>query len=340
MIPAAPEYPPLVHVHRHADNGFAPDDGFYGHVTAAMAHTVAFRRKLVYRRVCALGEPGGITGTPWRWHCRAGVGAVRFIVYAVLGLDDRNLAADPYITVAITKVSGPTTTSMDFHGGASTRAATDAPEEFSPGLQVMDAVAGEVYTGAVTFADNVRVIALLVWEDAAAVVTEANHPHSEWTPSAGSPIYDAYIENELDGVGDLIRYNGGLRADWHMVDGTARTRTSATLINLIDNTSTGNPTASTPGFTFNTQYRNTISKTTVPIVFAVYGSIAAGSGTVKLVDTSGNVAATLTINSATPQWFTVAGAISASSSVKYDIQYAGDGANAVSVLAVSIYEEG
>ena len=77
MIEASANLPPLIHVHRHADNGFSPDDAFYSHATAAMAHTVAFRRKLVYRRAVALGTSGGTTGTAWRWHCRTGYGATR-----------------------------------------------------------------------------------------------------------------------------------------------------------------------------------------------------------------------------------------------------------------------
>lgn len=338
-IQPSPFLPALLQPHKHADNGFSPDASFYAQITGAMGHVVAYRRKLVYRRAVPLGAAGGITGTPWRWHCRTGVGAQRFVIYALLGLDDRKVAVDPYISVAITRTSVPTTTTMEFHAGASQFQAVDAPEEFCPFATTMDVSPDEVYTGAVTFNDNVRVIALLVWEDASPEVEDAIHPHTTWTPSAGSPIFDDDVENELDGVGDMLRKNGGIRWDWTVLAGTARTRTLATYINLVDNTSGATPTTSTPGVKFHTQYRNTRSATTVPITMAVYGSVVLGSGTVKLRDTSGNDAATVTINGAAG-WYTAAGAITVGTGQKYDLVYAGDGSNTVTVNAVSIYEEG
>ena len=53
-------------------------------------------------------------------------------------------------------------------------------------------------------------------------------------PAGGGPIYDNRIGQQLQAVGNMLRKNGGLRGDWAPVDGTARTRTSATYINLID----------------------------------------------------------------------------------------------------------
>ncbi len=339
-IQPSPFLPPLVHAHRHADNGFSPDAAFYGAVVAGIGHLVAFRRKVVYRMAVPLGTAGGITGEAWRWYSRSGVGAKRFVVFAVLGLDDRNIAVDPYIAVTITKVSDASTTTMEFHGGESRRAATDAPEEFIPFLQTMDVEGDEVYTGAVEFNNNVRVIALMVWEDSVPEADDSNPPHSEWSPSAGSPIYDGDIGAELDGVGDMLRRNGGLRWDWHPVDGVARTRLSATYINLIDNSSASPPTAQSPGVKLNTTARRTVARNQVNVRLAVWGSVTGGTGTVKLRSTVPADAVTVTINNATPQWFTATGAVTVGSGQKYDLMFAGDGSNTVSVLAVSLFEEG
>lgn len=339
-IQPSPFLPPLIHAHRHADNGFSPDAAFYGQVVGGIAHIVAYRRKLIYRQAVPLGTAGGITGTAWRWHSKSGIGAERFVILAVLGLDDRNMAVDPYISIAITKVSGPTTTTTEAHGGESRRAATDAPEEFIPWLTTMDVVANEVYTGAVTFNNDVRVIALMVWEDSAPEVDDANPPHSEWTPSAGSPILDSNIGAELDGIGDMLRLNGGLRFDWGQVDGAARTRSSATYINLVDNASASPPTAATPGVKLVTTARRTVAHNYVNVKVAVYGAYGgAGSGTVKLRDTAGNDAATVTINGAAG-WYTATGTLTVGTGQKYDLYYAGDGVNTVSVYQVSVYEEG
>jgi hypothetical protein len=68
----------------------------------------------------------------------------------------------------------------------------------------------------------------------------------------------------------------------------------------------------------------------------VYGSIGAGSGSVVLRSTAPADAATVTINGAAA-WYTAAGALTVGTGQKYDLMFAGDGVNTVSVYAVSIY---
>lgn len=347
-IPAAPELPGLLHVHRHADNHtaegdrFYPDSQFFTHAVATKAHCVAFARKLLFSKHYGLGEPGFVGGSVTaRWHCKTGPACDNLLVFVVLGIDDRNLAAEPNIEVAITRVSAATTTTKVFSGGESTVVATDAPDEFITSLQVVAAVPSEVYTGTVTHNNNVRLISILAYEASTPTVDDANPPHQEWQPSAGSPVMDDDVAGLLDGVGDMLRGMGGLRFDWSTQDGTARTRTSATWINLIDNASASPPTASSPGITLNTNYRNTISATTVPVTFAVYGSITGGAtGTATLRNTAGTDVATVTINSGTAQWFTATGNLAVGSAVKYDVGFASDGAATLTVNAVSLYEEG
>jgi hypothetical protein len=331
--------PRLIHWRRHAKNGLFPDDAFYSDITAGVNHITAFRRKPIFRRVCKLGQVGGTTGTAWRWHCRTGYGASRFVVLVVLGFDDRVTASDPYVEVALTKSGGATTT-LAFHGGATSIPAIDAPEEWMPQLQYADCDGSSIYTGAVTFNNDVRVIAIQVYEDCVPTVDDAVPYHHEWTPAMNSPIYDNRIQRGIEGTGDLIRRNRGLRFDWSPVDGTARTRTANTWINIFDNSSTSPPTSSSPGITVNTTARNTIGATTVPITFAVYASMSSGSGTVSLRNTGGTDVAVATINNATPQWFTATGALAVGSAVKYDVGLASDGSNTLTVYAVSLYEDG
>ena len=161
-IQPSPHLRGLIHVHKHADNGFTPEDGFYSRITGTIAHLVAFRRKVLYQRDVALGTSGGTSGTAWRWHCKTGAGCARIVVMAILGIDDRNTASDPYIEVDITRESTATTTTLEFHGGESTATATDAPEEHMVFADVMTAYPQEVYTGAVDFLNDVRVISLIV----------------------------------------------------------------------------------------------------------------------------------------------------------------------------------
>jgi hypothetical protein len=328
-------YPSLIHRHRHCDNALYPEVSFYAQATAAINHVVGYRRKLVYRRTWKLGQAGGATGVVCRWHCKTGYGAKRFAVFVNLGFDDRATSDDPYIAVAITKVGGATAT-LNFHGGASQVASTDAPEQWFPQIQHSDCDAASSYTGTVTFNDDVRVISIMVFEEYNPTPDEDTTYFTEWEPGAGSPIYDNRQSQLLAGVGGLLRLNLGLRADWGQADGAARTRSSATYINLHDNTTTGTPTAATPGYSFVTTALNTYSATTVPILMCVYGSIGAGSGSVVLRSTAPADAATVTINGAAA-WYTAAGALTVGTGQKYDLMFAGDGVNTVSVYAVSIY---
>ena len=330
----------LIHRHRFVDNGLYPDAAFYGAAQSALNHLTAYRRKPLFQRTVPLGTAGGTSGTAWRWYCRTGYGAKRIGVMATLGLDDRNLAVDPYITVTITAVGGAALTSQAFHYGASRVIATDAPDEYSVSTRYVACAANTEYTGDVVFTDNVRVISLLVFEDFSSTVDDATDYFSLYAPGGGSPIYDSRIGQQLQGVGNLLRKNGGLRGDWVPVDGVARTRTSATYINLYDNSSATPPTAASPGVTLVTTARNTASATTAPIKMAVYGSVAAGAGgTVVLRDTGGTDAATVTVTGAAG-WYTATGAISVGAGQKYDLMFCGDGANTVTVNAVSFFEVG
>lgn len=331
--------PRLLHWRQHCKNGLVPDATFHADATAAMNHGLAYCGKALYRRTCKLGEAGGTSGVAWRWHCKTGYGTKRVAVLVTLGLDDRALAVDPYITVSMTKSGGATTT-LTFHGGASHTPSVDAPEEWLPQIQYLDVDPASTYEGQVEFFDNVRVISLQVYEDANPTVDQAVDYFSEWTPAAASPIYDGRIARLLAGVGALHRKNGALRADWCHVQGTSRTRTSATWVNLIDNASASPPTAATPGWTFNTQYRNTAGATTVPVRFAVYGSVAAGgTASVRLRNTSGTDVITVTINSSTPQWWSATGGLALSSALKLDPGYLSDGSHLLTVQAVSLYED-
>lgn len=333
-----PQFPSIVHHHRFCDNGQYPDATFYAGIQARLNHLVAYRRKPVFQRTCPLGTAGGTTGAAWRWYCRTGYGCKRFAVMAVLGLDDRNVAVDPYLSVAITEVGGSALSpTPEFHYGASRTTATDAPDEWSIATRYLTCSANTEYTGAVTFNDNVRVISLLVFEDFSSTVDDTVDYFSTYQPAGGSPIYDNRIGQQLQAVGGLLRRNSGIRSDWTPVDGTALTRVSSTYVNLVDNATTGTPVASSPGNTYVTSYHNTYSSTTVPIKMCVYGSQSSGTGHVVLRDTSGNDAADVSVTGAAG-WYTATGALTVGTGQKYDLMFKSDSVGTITVNAVSMFE--
>ena len=197
--------------------------------------------------------------------------------------------------------------------------------------------AGKVYTATFKTYDSCRPMALLVMELGGGTITEAVDYYSAANMVSDAPILDATREIILGGLGAMYRQNGALQVNWARDDGSARTRSSATAANLVDGTTTGTPTAATYGYSCDLRYRNSSSRTSVPVELAVYGSIPAGSGTVRVIDTAGTTHLTATVNSATPGWFTATGTITASD-LKFDFQAAGDGVNTLSVYAVSLVE--
>jgi hypothetical protein len=187
--------PGLIQPHQHCDNGLYPDATFYGRATLAVNHCLSYRRKLVYQRTWKLGASGGASGVVGWWHCHTGHGARRFSVMAVLGLDDRLLATEPYIKVTLTKSAG-SPASVEFHGGASDIASVDAPDQMIVQRATIPAVADSTYTGEVEFFDNVRVISLLVFEDYEVTVDD----------SAVLVKYTYVGDANLDGQVDALDY--------------------------------------------------------------------------------------------------------------------------------------
>lgn len=332
--------PPPIQVNRHAVNGMYPEVAYHADLVRSLNHCVAFRRKLLWHYAVPLTTAGGTSGVAWRGYFHTGRGCLGATVRVVLGLDDHAAAVDPYLGVTIKTTGGATAAAMGFHGGANQAGTSDAPEEWIPQTQSCELSADTSYTLECDFQDNVRVLSVTIHEAAVATVDEdLVSDFEEWEPAAGSPIYSIRPQKVLAAVGGMVRRNKGIRADWVPSNGTARTRSSATPANLIDGSTTGTPTANTFGYSFYTQYRNTVSATTVPIVMAVYGSVN-GTGHVYLRDTSGNDAADVSVIGTTPGWFTAAGTLSVGTGQKYDLMFAGTGVHNLSVNAVSIFEKG
>lgn len=333
-------YPGLIQPTRHTRNGHFPNHAHYAQCIGAQNHILAYRKREVYQRDVILG--GATTADNWRFRFRSGYGtkAIRFT--AMIGLDDGGGAgpgANPSITIALTKVGGATTTLVLYYGsvgGGSTT--TEAPEEWSPQAIETDVDEASEYTCLVTRADQANLLSLNAEELGHLTISDSHTYQTEFIPTAGAPILDDDIETLIAGSSNLLRQNGGLVAHWHLINGAARTRSSATFINLIDNSTTGTPSSTADGWRFVTTARNTYSRTVVPVELGIYASMAAGTGTVRLIDTSGNVICSKSINSATPQWWTVTGNMTVGTGQVYVPQFAGDGANTLSVYALSLIE--
>ena len=334
-------YVPLViHPNRDARNGMYPATSFYGRLQQAVNHLTGYRHKTVFQRQWRLGNKtySGASSTNlarFRWRSSHGAEHVRIVMLqCVSGAssgDPRTEIEFINVTDAVTTTAGP------WQGFIDTVSSGDEPSTWRMVSDTHAITPGKVYTATIKTYDSCRPMAILVMEIGGGTISEAVDYYSATNIVADAPIFDSTREVMLGGLGAMYRQNGALQVNWARDDGSARTRSSATAANLVDGATTGTPTAATYGYSCDLRYRNSSSRTGVPVELAVYGSIPAGSGTVKVIDTAGTTHLTATVNSATPGWFTATGTITASD-LKFDLQFAGDGVNTLSVYAVSLVE--
>ena len=327
--------PGLIHWQRDALNGMTPSAQFYMRLAGVMNHATAYRHRCVFSRSVLLGNTAyGYTGTTTlaRFRFRTGHGVTAVRILMILGLDaSGGTATNPRVTV---NVGG---SSVTFYHGLSTTAATDAPDELRLMGDTIAVTADTAYTGYIDAIDYARVLGVVIYELGSETIDEATEWFTSTIPQARAPIFDAFHGKLLQGLSEIHRHNAGTVSHWSMINGASRTRTSATKINLIDNSTTGAPSVATPGVKLDLTYRATEGVATVPMEFGVYGSMASGSATVELRDSSNTVKITVTINSATPGWFTATGNLAASLE-KYDVYFCGDGTNQVAVSSFSLIE--
>lgn len=329
--------PATIHWQRDALNGYTPSAQFYARLVGVANHATAYRHRCVYSKSWKLGNASyGYSGTTTigRFRFRTGHGVAAIRILAIMGKTATGgTGTDPRATLTLDGGGGAVT----FYHGLSPTAATDAPDELRIVGDTIAVTADTAYTGYLDAIDYARVLAICVYELGSESIAESTEWFNATIPQARAPIFDAFHGRLLQGLSEIHRHNAGTVAHWSLINGVSRTRSSATLINLIDNSTTGAPSGATPGVKLDLTYRATEGVATVPVEVGVYGSIPAGSGTVELRDSSNTVMATVTVNSATPDWFTATATLAASLE-KYDLYYAGDGANTLSVSAVSLIE--
>lgn len=335
-------YPDVIDWQRDALNGHYPSSVFYGKAIRSQNHVVGFRDRSVFSKSWMLGNAAySYAGTTpvarFRFRSRHGAQHLRMVL-VILKSDPAGGSIDPTLDVQVTEV-GVGTTTRTFSGFVDAPGSSDdRPSDWRIVIEQIDLTPNAAHTVLINLYDHARLGAVEIHEVGDPTISEATDYYVATVAQANTHIEDAWQQRLIEGSSNMYRHNGGTFCDFSTIDGGASTRTSATYINLIDNTTAGAPTAATPGWYLDMANRCTHHRpTTVPFELAVYGSIPGGSGTVKLVNSAGVTLATVTVNNATPQWFTATGLI-ATTAGKVDLQYAGDGVNALSVRAVSFNE--
>lgn len=326
--------PPTIETARHLRNAMYPNDGAYAGQIEALNHCLAYRKKGVYSFEAVLGDTSPAPDN-WRFRFRTGHGTSGVTFVAIIGLAIET-HSEPAVTIALTEEGGATT-SIVLHYGATETAGTGAPEEWSIQEGTIGVNADSAYTCLITISGGASNISVSAFETGRTTVTDSVDFFSEFQPGAGAGIYDTHIQKLIEGPSEMLRQNRSICAHWHLIDGAARTGTSATPTSLIDNTLTGTPSSTAAGWRFVTTAHNTYGRTTIPVELSIYGSITGGAtGTVRIRDTSGTDL-TVNITAGSDQWTTGTGVISVGTGQLYVPMYASDGAATISIKAVSLW---
>lgn len=337
--------PRVINWRRQAANNMSPSASFHRELVSAENHLSAFgAMREVYSKSLELGtDTGGATALGGRWRFRTGYGVTHVRVLMLMGLTSAatgaGSTANPISSVALTISGGATTTVTFAYGVNASTAITDAPDEHALMSERVAVTENTVYEGLLSNAGGARPLSIMVYEEGTSTVDESTSYMNTHSPTAGSPIFDADRERLLVGLSNFHSRNGGVCWHWSLYDGAARTRTSATPVNIIDNTETTTPTAASYGVYLDNTYHNRVSKTTVAYELAAYASISGGvTGTVRLIDTAGNVYP-VSVTSASLAW--VAATVNLpTAETFYAMQFFSDGVQTLTVTAISLIETG
>lgn len=325
-----------VHSHRFCDNGAIPHFQFYQRL-ATDAGRVAWQRGKVWRspgRVSTIVAAGG-AGQRNRWfgYIHTPPLCTQLGVYLIAARAQTSGGlTDPYVKLGVSGGVG----SVEYHYGNTLAVPADVPSEWGHAYRVLDCAPDTGYELEFSDHDNGRLVSGTVWTIGAPPDTANGYIDPGY--AVGENIYD--VDQQALAQLTTAQFNRAGATAWSWSADTAagaRTRTSATDINLIDNTSTA-VTAATPGATLDLRNRNSSSVTTVACVLRARARVAGGAGGhIYLKNSAGTVLATLTITSTVAGWTSTTVNLP-NTEAKYDLHFDGDGTNLITVDAVVLHE--
>ena len=328
----------LVQPPRAARNGMIVSANYYNAIARAQNHVMAYRRKWLgglCQRNNALATTVSGAVTQWRQYFRTGHGVKEIYVRLLLAPADNASASTPAVTVGLYTPAMVAVSSFTRNIGIVDATITDVPDNYidtSGSLTVSDDTA---YCLTYVTTDYGRLISATAWELADIPVDDTVDGAVDPRYSLHDPILDDKPLAMATGQNELLKSNRRHLISWSSYGTSAIVNNTNTWENILDGTST-TVTAATPGWYVNTPYDNTLSRTGVPMVFAVWASATLNGGEVKITDGT-NSLTTGTVTAA--GWYVVAGTLPAAASTKYDVHARGDaGGGAITVSAVALLE--
>jgi len=261
---------PGVFSQRFAYNGRIP------HAAAVrnMAHATNFAsqrmRKVVACKGCESGGAGaaeGGAGTErlWHFHFRSGVnlGQLDFML-GVVGVGTAGAATDPRVRLRLHDVSAVTNTYTDYYRGwllpGQEQGSYHASTAWAHGSMSIPAEETH-YVLSVETEDYGIVNALTAWERAPDAADDSKTGVCDPSPfEIDRAIRDEDIKKLLEAQHDVWRNNGAHLFGWTRPDSGSEISIAGSgpaWVNMFDQSASTTPSASTPGFSLDTQYHDT-----------------------------------------------------------------------------------
>jgi hypothetical protein len=340
-VEALVDLPKVIQPHRFAFNGAPPQGSLYKLLTRAQNHVLRYRRKelfsfgRVYIGQTAPIWPAGTSGETvyWRSRFHTGFAAKRVIFQTQIALDRTAASVNPRTRWSVTPSGGSVAYTNYASLGEYNGSPLDVPSEIATANSSFTCSPTTTYEVALLAYDNARPVSCCVFEESLDPETGTDF----YTPighSLDAPIYDAHREEMIPAGTSMWQRNAAPLWTWAVTAANVLTRTSATYVNVIDQSSTTN-LHSSPGVKIDLTYLTTYSRTVVPTVFSVYAS-SAGTGKAKIMDSAGSTVAEIT-GITTAGWYQTTASVTAGSN-KFDFMFGGDGAASCSLYSMSWYQ--
>ena len=348
--PLSLQTPAPLQIARYVRNGLVPHALFETDAGASLNFVAASRTKELFRyygNVASINSGTIVARTRWRFASHTGPVLRRIRAIVMMAHQSHGTAGSPSATLYITDASGGTVYgSGSWSFGASATGVGDFPSEFGVGEIIIGGVPADtdIY-GRFEDSQDARLISACVFEESKKVLAGNGYVLPSQVAALG-PIYDDRREDMYELATTLWKRGAAQLFNWTAnLGATGVSTTSATLTNIVDNSSTA-VAASTPGYTLDLRYCRTRALATVPCKLVCYGewvkgaSVNTAGGTVAIKDSGGNTIGSIANGwtDTAPGWASTTINMPATNE-KFDVMYASDSGNgSFELAAVSLFQ--
>lgn len=341
---ASPNAKAPIEPFQFARNGKYPDALFQAEIAAAANRCAKYRMKQLanFWSDTFPGTFGDGERVRWRFRFVASPYVSQILFKATLAQTTvEGAASRPRVRILIEEDDGTDVAQGEIEFGAST-ALGSSPNllghlanwvKNTAGTTAWQPTANTEYQATISDFDNGRCIAASIYE----LPLDLTPPFSEGY-GVGGPIFDADRGDITAGARQMWKTQAAPLFHWTVdVAASPRTRTSATAANIID-TSVTTGGADKPGWTLDLRNKSRTSTGTVPVKLWVYAGMSADEGEVKLIDAAGSDVGggSMSITGAAA-WHSTTFSLPATLA-KYDLHYASNGSDTISVYHASLIQ--